>query len=53
MPWWESRGGVGITGYFNIQEMSTRPATYKKSQQKLFEKNKIMFRPYLNTFIDL
>ena len=30
MPRWEGGGGVGITGYFNIQDMSTRPATYKK-----------------------
>ena len=30
MPRWEGRGGFGITGYFNIQDMSTRPARYKK-----------------------
>ena len=30
MPWWESRGGAANRGNFNMQEMSTRPAKYKK-----------------------
>ena len=34
MPSWEGGGGVGNTGYFNIQDMSTRPATYKMPKLK-------------------
>ena len=46
MQRWEGRGGIGITGNFNIQGMSTKTATYKKSQQLFYEKNQIMFKPH-------
>ena len=36
-----------------MQEMSARPATYKKSQQYFVEKNKFTYRPHLNTFLDV
>ena len=42
---------VRHTVFFIIHVMVTRPAAYKNSQQYIFEQNKVMFRPHLNTFI--
>ena len=41
MTRWEGGGGVGNAGYFNIQDTSTRPATYEKLtfKKKIIEKN--------------
>ena len=51
MPWWEGRGGVGITCYLNIQQMPTRPARYKNSQQyNFFFIIMIMFKPNKKKF---
>ena len=36
MAMWESRGGVGITGYFNRQQMSTTQDRYKKNTTIIF-----------------
>ena len=33
--------------------MKTRPGIYKKSQQYIFEMNKVILRPHLNTFIGI
>ena len=53
MPRWQGRGGVGITDNFNIQDMSTRTATHKQSQLYFLKNNKNMFRPQLNSFINV
>ena len=42
---------VRFTVFSNIHVTLTRPASLKKSRQYIFEKNKVMFRPYLNPFI--
>ena len=33
--------------------MKTRPGIYKKSQQYIFEMNKVILRTHLNTFIGI
>ena len=37
---------VLFTDFFNIHALIFRPATYKKSQPNIFDKNKVMFRPH-------
>ena len=42
---WVSRGWVGIPGIFNIHLRLTRPPTYKKSKQCVFEKHSNIHAP--------
>ena len=50
MPRWEGRGGVGITGYFNIHKMLTRPATSGVPNQE--KKSRIRETKHLSTDAD-
>ena len=52
LPGWE--GGGCVTLHINPTFIwTTRPASYKKSKHRFFEKNIVMFRPNLRPFIGI